>query len=61
MTKIEIINTIRQLAQSQGYYCRLYNDLMYFAKNDPISFNEYMETLGNTIETPLDLVLHFEG
>jgi hypothetical protein len=61
MTKIEIINTIKQLAKSQGYYCRLYNELMYFAKNDPISYNEYMETLTQTIKTHVDLILHFEG
>lgn len=60
MTKIEIINTIRQLAMSQGYYCRLYNELMYFAKNDPISYNEYMETL-EKFQNPVDLILHFEG
>ena len=60
MTKIEIINTIKQLAKSQGYYCRLYNELMYFAKNDPISYNEYMETL-EKFQNPVDLILHFEG
>ena len=62
MTKIEIINIIKDLARSQGYYSRLYSQLMYCAKNDPISFNDYMETLvQKNFNSPLDVVLYFEG
>lgn len=62
MTKIEIIKTIKMLATSQGFYCKLYNDLMYYAKNDPINFNEYMDSLVNkNFTSALDVVEHFEG
>lgn len=62
MKRIDIINTIRQLARSQGYYCRLYDQLMYIAKNDPIAFNEYMAELeGKNFKGALDVVLYFEG
>lgn len=62
MNKIEIIKTIKQLAMSQGYYCRLYNDLMYYAKHDPFNFNDYMSRLENkNFKTTLDIVLYFEG
>ena len=62
MKRIDIINTIKQLARSQGYYCRLYDQLMYIAENDPIAFNEYMAELENkNFNSMLDVVLYFEG
>ena len=62
MKKAEIINTIRQLARSQGYYSRLYAQLMYIAKNDPIAFNEYMTGLeSKNFKRAVDIVLYFEG
>lgn len=61
MSKVEIIKTIRTLAQSQGYYSGLYNQLMYFAKNDTIAFDEYMTELGEKVDSALDLIMYFEG
>lgn len=62
MNRIEIIKIIKTLSQSQGYYCRLYNQLMYYAKHDPVNFNEYMATLEReNFSDAVDVIKHFEG
>lgn len=58
MKREQILETIRSLSMSQGFYGRLYNDLM----SDP----EYCEETMAFLETqnfkdPVDLILCIEG
>lgn len=62
MKRNDILKLIKDLARSQGYYGRLYNELMYFAKNSPAAFDEYMVSLeAKNFKDPVDVILHFEG
>lgn len=62
MKKADILKVIRDLSFSQGCYSRLYSQLMYVAKNDPVAFNECMEELeGKNFAGPVDLILYLEG
>lgn len=54
MNKAEILDTIRQLARSQGFYGRLLESL---AGNDEAL--DYLEA--QDFATPLDLILFLEG
>ena len=58
MKREQILETIRSLAMSQGFYSRLYNDLM--------SNPEYCDEVMTFLETqnfkdPIDLILCIEG
>ena len=62
MKRIEMINIIRELAHSQGTYSRMYHDLMTFAKNDPITFNDVMaEWESMEFSSALDFILWLES
>lgn len=58
MNKEQILNAIKELAQSQGFYGRLYRDLT--------DGSEQAETMLNTLveqnfKDKVDLVLYIEG
>ena len=58
----QIMAAIRSLAESQGFYGRLYNELWEMQTNDP----EKWEEVKNTLETQnfkdsLDMVMYFES
>lgn len=58
MKREQILDTIRSLAMSQGFYGRLYNDLM----SDPDYCDETMDFLeAQNFKDSLDLILCIEG
>ena len=57
----QIMAAIRSLAESQGYYGRLYNDLREMQTNDPEKWEEVNNTLeGQHFKDSLDMVMYFE-
>lgn len=57
----QIMAAIRSLAQSQGYYGRLYNELQNLQTNDPDKWEEVKNTLeGQHFNDTLDMVMYFE-
>ena len=58
MKREQILETIRSLAMSQGFYGRLYNNLM----SDPEYCEEAMAFLeAQNFKDPVDLILCIEG
>lgn len=57
----QIMAAIRSLAQSQGYYGRLYNELLEMQTNDPEKWEEVKNTLeAQNFKDTLDMVMYFE-
>ena len=57
----EIINEIRGLARSQGFYGRLLEQIMAMKKYDPQEYAKFAEDLEKEgFENTLDLILYFE-
>ena len=57
----EIMAAVRSLAESQGYYGRLYNELCEMQTNDPDKWEEVKNTLeGQHFNDSLDMVMYFE-
>lgn len=57
----QIMAAIRSLAQSQGYYGRLYNELLEMQTNDPDKWEEVKNTLeAQNFNDTLDMVMYFE-
>lgn len=58
----QIMAAIRSLAQSQGYYGRLYNELWEMQTNDPEKWEEVKNTLeAQNFNDTLDMVMYFES
>lgn len=58
MTKNEILETIKLLSQSQGYYGRLYNRLM---ENDNAAQEWLAEAESQNFQDKVDLILWIEN
>ena len=60
--KIEqILEIILELSYSQGFYGRLYADLMDIKDTDEIAWSSIVETLeAQDFKEPLDLILYLE-
>ena len=57
----EIMEIILGLAHSQGFYGRLYNELVEIRDNEEEAWVEVVEELeGQNFKEPLDLILYFE-
>lgn len=57
----EIMAVIRSLAESQGYYGRLYNELWEMQTNDPEKWEEVKNKLEEqNFSDSLDVVMYFE-
>jgi len=57
----QILAAIRSLAQSQGYYGRLYNELQKMQTNDPDQWEEVKNMLeAQNFKDSLDMVMYFE-
>lgn len=62
MNREEILNAIRSLAMSQGYYGRLMERIEYLQEEDPNEYEYLMETLEDEhFEDTVDLVMFLEG
>lgn len=56
-----IIDLIQSLSRSQGFYGRLYRDIMDLKETDPTSFEEYKKYLEEqNFSSDLDVILFFE-
>lgn len=61
MNRDEILATIRNLANIQGFYGRLYNAFMTVKANKPENYELIMEKLeAQNFEDATELVLYFE-
>ena len=57
----QILNEIKQLAMSQGFYGRLFSNLMQIKEYEPERWGEIVDTLeGQHFADPVDMVLFFE-
>lgn len=57
----QILAAIRSLAQSQGYYGRLYDEMQKMQTNDPDQWEEVKNTLeAQNFKDSLDMVMYFE-
>ena len=58
MNRQEILNTIKSLSSSQGFYGRLYMQL----SDDSEEVNEYLDYLeSQNFKDPIDLIMFLEG
>lgn len=58
----QIMAAIRSLAESQGFYGRLYNELWEMQTNDPEKWEEVKNTLeAQNFNDTLDMVMYFES
>ena len=58
----EILSAIRSLAQSQGFYSRLYSDLLSVKQSAPDDWADIVTVLENrTFKDTVDMVLFFES
>lgn len=58
----QVIDLIKMLSQSQGFYGRLLEEIMYIKEYDPISFEVFADMIEKEeFENPVDVVLFFEG
>ena len=62
MNRKQIMEAIRQLAHSQGFYSRLYRDLCEMQEEDPDRFDEAMTMLEEKdFKDAVDLVMYLES
>ena len=58
----DILNAIRELASSQGFYGRLYRDLTELQQNDLEQYNSIKEELeSQNFHDTLDLIIYLES
>ena len=58
----EIIETIRQLSHSQGFYGRLLERILYLQEHAPVLFEQAKETLERQqFKDSVDLIFYFEN
>lgn len=62
MTRRQILDTIKDLARSQGLYGRIYDAIQSLKEADPEQYDSFMNHLVNQqFSDPVDLVLFFES
>ena len=62
MNCIEVIEVIKTLAKSQGFYSRLYSTIMKVAETDRDRFDNFCRELEKqNFKEPVDVVLFFES
>lgn len=61
MKREQILDTLKSLAQSQGFYSRLYNSLCEVKNSNPDVYESVMQKLENqNFKDPVDVVMFFE-
>ena len=61
MNAVQVIEVIKDLSKSQGFYSRLYQNILELKENDEEAFNEWCkETERMNFKEPIDVVLYFE-
>lgn len=61
MNEEKIISTIKMLAMSQGFYGRLYNQLMSAKEYDPDSYEAVIKDLSENCWDSCSLAMRIEG
>lgn len=62
MNRDEIMDTIKMLASSQGFYSRMYSSLCEMRDNDPDEFDRNMTILEEqNFDDAVDMVMFFES
>lgn len=57
----EVIDVVRSLAQSQGSYSRLLEQILYFQEYEPDTFDEFKRVVEEQhFKDPVDVVSFFE-
>ena len=58
----EVVDIIEMLADSQGFYGRLLEEILYIEENDPLKYEIFKTVIEKQeLETPVDVVMFFEG
>ena len=61
MNEEQILEAIKGLSRSQGFYGRLLEQLMDAKQNDPEAYYEYMDNLvAQGFSSPVELVIYIE-
>lgn len=59
---LQVIDVIRDLSHSQGFYQRMYERIMYLQAREPESFETFKnEVEAQNFKDPVDVVLYFES
>ena len=58
----EVVDVIEMLADSQGFYGRLLEEILYIEENDPLKYEIFKTVIEKQeFENPVDVVMFFEG
>lgn len=58
----QVVEVIEMLADSQGFYGRLLEDILYFEENDPLKYEIFKTVIEKQgFQSPVDVVMFFEG
>ena len=62
MNVIQVIDVIRELSHSQGFYSRMYERILELHRNDQECFENFKrEVEAQNFKDPVDVVLYFES
>ena len=61
MNVLQVLDVIRDLSHSQGFYSRLYETILELKQNDEAAFNEFTKAVeAQNFRDSVDVVLFFE-
>ena len=61
MNVLQVIDVIRDLAHSQGFYSRMYQRILELKRTDPECFENFKnEVEAQNFKDPIDVVMFFE-
>lgn len=61
MNAIQVLDVIRELSHSQGFYSRLYHNILELKRTNEEAFNEWCREVESlNFKEPLDIVLYLE-
>lgn len=62
MNVIQVIDVIRELSHSQGFYSRMYERILEIQRNEPECFENFKrEVEAQNFKDSVDVVLYFES
>ena len=62
MNAVQVIEVIKELSNSQGFYSRLYRNIVELKENDEDGFNEWCNEIeALNFKEPIDVVLYLES
>lgn len=61
MNAVQVIEVIQELSHSQGFYSRLYSNIISLKENNEEAFNEWCKEVESlNFKEPIDVVLYLE-